>query len=61
MKLDLIDLTEAGKLLGISRQQVKKYIDDGRIKAMTVGGRPFVERRHAKKPKPKKPGPKTAG
>lgn len=58
MKLDLLNLTQAAEKLGVSRQQVAKYIADGRIPAVTLAGRPFIERRHAKKPKPMKPGPK---
>ena len=57
---DLLNQTQVADLLGVSRQQVKKYIDSGRIKSVAVGTMRYVKRMHAKKPKAKKPGPKTA-
>ena len=58
-QLDLVTLSEAGAMLGVSRQQVAKYIAQGRIAAVEIAGRPYVERRHVKKPPARKPGPKT--
>lgn len=60
MPTTYLTLTEVGELLGVSRQQVKKYILAGRIKAVEVAGRMVVEKRHAKKPAPRKTGPKPA-
>lgn len=53
-----VTLTEAGRKLGVSRQQVRKYINSRRIKLVMIGGRPFVEAAGLRKPQPRKPGPK---
>ena len=52
---------EAAERLGVSRQQVVKYMADGRIPSVSIAGRRVIDERHAKKkPAPKKPGPKPA-
>ena len=61
MALDLITPQEVAAKLGCSRQMVLKYMAAGRIPFVTIAGRRFVERRHARKPKPHKPGPKPRG
>lgn len=54
----LLNLTEAAAKLGISRQQVRKYVDSGRI-PLAIEKPPLIEERHCRKPAPRKPGPKT--
>jgi excisionase family DNA binding protein len=58
MKLNLLSIDEVAAKLGVSRQMVMRYLDRGRIPFVELGGRRFVEARHAKKPKANKPGPK---
>lgn len=42
-----IDLTEAAKIIGVSHSQVWRYIDDGLINALNIGGTYLVKRRDA--------------
>jgi excisionase family DNA binding protein len=60
MKIDLLTIDEVAAKLGCSKQQISKYLADGRIPHVALGGRKFIERRHARKPKPKKAGRKPA-
>jgi excisionase family DNA binding protein len=53
-----LTLTEAGERLGVSRQQVKKYVDKKRIASVVIAGRVLVDAAKLKKPQPMKPGPK---
>lgn len=58
MSINLLTIDEVAALIGVSRVQVCKYLDAQRIPYVELGGRRFVERRHAKKPTAKRPGPK---
>lgn len=58
MKLSLLSMEETAAKLGVSRQMVLKYINSGRIPTIEIGGRKFVEAKHAKKPPAVAPGPK---
>lgn len=49
---------EVAEKLGVSRQQVLKYLNGGRIKAVRIGGRRLIDRRDVVKPERLKPGPK---
>jgi excisionase family DNA binding protein len=51
---------EVAQRLGVSKQQVQKWLDAGRIKSVRIAGMRLIAERHAKKPKPLKPGPKRA-
>lgn len=57
--MHLITLTDAAARLGVSRQQVGKYIDSGRIRAVEVAGRRLVVADKLTKPPARKPGPKS--
>lgn len=41
---DLISMAQAAAIIGITPQRARRYVDDGRLKAMRVG-RAFVIRR----------------
>ena len=50
---------QVAELLGVSRQQIDKWLRAGRIKHIVLeNGARLIERRHAKRPAPVKPGPK---
>lgn len=56
---DLIDTTEAGKVLGIKRRQVLNLIASGTLPAQRIGNGHVIRRSDlAKVPKDRKPGPK---
>jgi excisionase family DNA binding protein len=47
--------------LGVSRQQIDKWLRAGRIRHVVLeNGARLIERKHAKKPKAEKPGRKPA-
>lgn len=52
---------DVARLIGVSRQMVLKYMDSGRIPSIVIAGRRVVDKRHAKKPPPRRPGPKPQG
>lgn len=57
---DLLDTTEAGKALGISRRQVLNLIKSGVLSAERIGNSHVIRRADlAKVPKARKPGPKS--
>jgi excisionase family DNA binding protein len=56
---DLISVSTAARKLKVHRQQVYRWIDDGRVPFQRVAGKPFVFR-DIRRPKPLKRGPKTA-
>ena len=58
MAMKLLTPGEVAERLGISRQMVVKYLDAGRIPFVLVNGRRRIEEKHARKPAPRKPGPK---
>lgn len=60
MAVKLLTIAEVAAKLGVSRQQILKYIASGRMPFIELGGRKFVEPRHAKKPAARPPGPKPA-
>jgi excisionase family DNA binding protein len=45
--------------LGVSRQQIDKWLRAGRIKHTLIGGTRYVRLRDVKKPRPAKPGRKS--
>jgi hypothetical protein len=49
---------EAARRLGVSQQQIAKYVADGRIKSELIAGRRCIVARGLRKPRPKKPGRK---
>lgn len=52
---------QVATLLGVTRQQIDKWLRANRIKHTVLeNGARLIERRHARKPKPVKPGPKPA-
>lgn len=54
--LDLISVTEAAKLRGVTRQAILDLISRGKIQAVEVGGRRFVRRSEVRSYKPSKGG-----
>lgn len=42
-----VDLTEAATIIGVSHSQVWRYIDDGLLDALNIGGTYLVKRRDA--------------
>ena len=59
MQPELLTPGEVAARLGITRQMVLKYMDDGRIPYITVAGRRLIDAKHSlEKPPPKRPGPK---
>ncbi len=51
---------QVAKLLGVSRQQIDKWLRAGRIKHETLAnGCRLIAKHDAKKPKAQKPGPKS--
>jgi excisionase family DNA binding protein len=62
MASELIDTTEAGKALNVTRRQVLNFISDGLLPAQRIGSG-FVIRRSDLKlvPKVRKRGPKAKG
>jgi excisionase family DNA binding protein len=57
MKLDLLTVAQAADKIGVMRQQVYKWIYAGRMPVVEIAGRQFIERRYARRPPAKKPGP----
>lgn len=57
---DLLNVEQAGKLIGVSGRQVRRYIAAGILPATTVGRTPIIRRADLDKvPKDRKPGPKS--
>ena len=55
-KHDYISTTEAGEILGISRQRVLKLVQDGRLKAIKVANVYLIKKRDLADVKDRKPG-----
>jgi excisionase family DNA binding protein len=53
---DYISTTEAGKILGISRQRVLKLVQEGRLKAIKVANVYLIKKRDLADVKDRKPG-----
>jgi excisionase family DNA binding protein len=53
---DYISTTEAGEILGISRQRVLKFVQDGRLKAIKVANVYLIKKRDLADVKDRKPG-----
>ena len=46
--IKLYSLTEVGKLLGVQRATASKYIQQGKLKAITIGGHKYVSEENIK-------------
>lgn len=44
----LYSIQEVGELLGIQPQSVSKYIQQGRVKCQTIGGRKYISEENLK-------------
>lgn len=55
-KHDYISTTEAGEILGISRQRVLKLVQEGRLKAIKVANVYLIKKRDLVDVKDRKPG-----
>ena len=53
---DYISTTEAGEILGISRQRVLKLVQEGRLKAIKVANVYLIKKRDLADVKDRKPG-----
>ena len=55
---DLLTLTSAARLLGVSRVTIWRYVQAGRLTLVEIDGRPFVRRKDVLKITPKRGRPK---
>lgn len=54
----LLSIDEAAEKLSVTRTQIVKWLDAGRIPHVSAGGRRFIEAAKCRKPAPAKRGPK---
>src|SRR3990167_1272688 len=57
---DFISLADAAKLFEVHRQQVHRWLAEGRLKSVTIAGRRVLRRKGLKRPENKLPGRKKA-
>ena len=55
---DLLTLTEAGRAAGVDRRTIARWIVEGRLQRIEIGGRPFVSRRQLMRTPRRRPGRK---
>ena len=55
---DLLTLTQAGRVAGVDRRTVARWIVEGRLQRIEIGGRPFVSRAQLLRTPRRRPGRK---
>ena len=58
---DLVDLSEAARIRGVSHQAIMQLVAKGRFKIVKISGRTFLFRCEVENFTPEKSGPKTIG
>ncbi len=55
---DLILLSDCAEKIGVSRQRVYQWVEEGRLRTIEIAGRKYIKKCDCKRPKPIPPGPK---